>query len=543
MIRSYSVVFVVSLSILLGDLAQAQVTPSCNDKLLLVLSHFEKLSQIYRRSGDEEAVAQFIIDLAKSHGEKAVKDAVGNVIIELPATGEFVNQALAPIGLQSHIDMVLAVRDAKPGVDIRPNFARGVPGLETTDGWLHAKDHATTLGADNGIGVAMMLRYLTDKTIAHPPLTLFFTVEEETTGRGAAGLEIPPTVKQLINLDGEDFGYIWNGGLGASTIHAEFPTLPVVSVPKGYHALNVSLSGLKGGHSGLEIHLGRANGALLSAQFIYRLMLKIPETHLLKVVAGEKGVYNKIPSFFEVAFAIPASRHSDFDAFLADYRRSLADRFEDTDGLSYRLDQGMIEEVEENTLTGIDPSSVEFARLVTYLERLPNGVLTKSTAKGFTNGMDLSSNFSFFYVEKDAAGTGLRAEFGLMPRAFVNASIDRFVQSQSAYIQLLPLTKVLTVPKTSSAWTPNDQSPLIQLFNQVAVAEGFAPFAVQSAAGGLEPSYFVEKRPDLDAISFGPNITGAHTPDEKLEISSLEKTIRLLDAFLVALGRPARVRE
>lgn len=524
--------------------------PSGHHGLMTVLNYFRELSAIYRPSGQEQAARSLVETVARNHGLHYEIDGTGNILVTVPATGIFAGLGLPSVALQSHLDMVLAVQKTGVASEDDPTvvFRNGVPGVVVEDGWIHSKNYKTSLGADNGVGVTMALRYMSDLTIPHPPLKLLFTIDEETGGTGAENLKIPQDIAVLLNLDGEEFGTVWNGCLGSCRVEAQHSGVSSVAIPNEYIQIQISLLGLKGGHSGLDIHEGRGNAVHLAAKITEQLKADIPEALVVEIEAGEK-VLNKIPSSFTVTVAVPASASQTLLELAARFAGDVRREFDPIENPG--LAPGAVSPIQVHTSDATVTSTFaigpqDLSILTAHILSIPTGVLTHSNEPGFTNGMNLSSNLAYFIVKArtSAAGNSFEASYGMMPRAFVTDAIPPFTAQQELATRALPFANTqIQVPEPNPAWTPDAKAWIMDLFQTVATRETGRPFHVESAAGGLETAFFVKQNPMLQMISIGPDIEHPHTPKERANIESLARTIRLVDQLLISIGNDPRFRQ
>ncbi len=277
------------------------------------LDLFRELSRVYRPSFEEDAMRAYIasvVERAKPHWPEGaltlVKDAAGNILIRVPGTGRF-SKAL-PVALQGHMDMVMEHVDNDIGGDPRRFFHQGVTTEivhENGRAWMRSKGATSTLGADNGVFDAVGLLYVTDPTLEHPPLELVFTAAEERGLVGARKLELPITARSLLNLDSEIEGTITRGCQGAQRriLEGHAATEPV----SGYLAITLRMSGLAGGHSGLEIQRSLANAIVVIA----KALDGTSDVRLVSAMAGGDGALNKIANSCLVTLVVP---HTDADA-------------------------------------------------------------------------------------------------------------------------------------------------------------------------------------------------------------------------------------
>jgi dipeptidase D len=281
----------------------------------LVWQYFEQLTQVPRSSKHEEKVIAFMIDFAKKHNLEAKKDSAGNVLIKKPASKGMEN--VQSVIFQSHLDMVCTANK-----DVEINFATDPIPAYVDDKWVKAK--GTSLGADDGIGVAMMMAILTDETIQHGPVECLFTVDEETGLTGAFALETGFfDSKLLINLDSEEEGQIYIGCAGGIDCHAYFDYRQE-AIPANHVAYKFIINGLKGGHSGDEIHKGLGNANKIANRFLYQITKKY-QIRLSEFDGGDR--HNAIPRFADFIFTVDKDYAQDVKADFETFANEIKGEF------------------------------------------------------------------------------------------------------------------------------------------------------------------------------------------------------------------------
>lgn len=465
---------------------------------------FAKITQVPRPSKHEEQIIQYLLDFGKKHGIDTRKDAAGNVLMRKPATPGYENRR--SVILQSHVDMV-----CEKNSNVKHDFLKD-PIIPHIDGnWVKA--NGTTLGADDGIGVAAQLAILTDPTVAHGPIECLFTVDEETGLTGAFALEAGFFESEiLLNLDSEDEGELFIGCAGGIDTVAEF-TYTTSGCPADTRHFKLSVTGLKGGHSGDDIHKGLANAVKLLTRILHRLDRDL-RIHLTSIEGG--NLRNAIAREAFASFAISSGKVDQLNALLGDMRTALQQEFHTTEpNLSIEL-------------CPADASSVVFAHeaqetLLQLLYALPHGVIEMS--RDIPGLVETSTNLAS--IKK----TGNNTLFiTTSQRSSVNSAKEAIaMQVESAF--LLAGCKVQH-SDGYPGWAPNTQSPILdvsvkaykKLFGQDPI--------VRAIHAGLECGLFLEKYPRLDMVSFGPTIRGAHSPDERIDIASTLKFWELLIEIL-----------
>jgi dipeptidase D len=465
--------------------------------------HFYQITRIPRPSGQEAAVRQYVIDLAEKAGHSWRSDTTGNLVVAVPATAGLEQRPMVVI--QNHLDMVTV----KTG-DKSHDFATQALDLLVEDGWLRAD--RTTLGADNGLGCAAALALMTDESVVHPPLQLLFTVDEETGLGGALNLD-PQLIAGsiMLNLDTEDWNELYVGcaGGGGLEMRREFATVPC---PPGAEQWQLTLKGLAGGHSGIQIQEQLGNAIKLLAQCL-------EDVRGLQLASFDAGVaHNVIPREGRVAFACnPGEGKVLGDALEAIRARWL--------GYLPAADAALQLQLQPASFASA-VSSADSRRLLDLVAALPHGAQAYNLALP-AELVDLSCNLA-----------RLRLEEGSL---FLETSYRFFNEDQSLPLQqtFLGLARAFELDVTATVgypgWQPDFDSPLLKQASALHQRLfGHAP-AVKAIHAGLECGILKGKKPELDILSFGPTIRGAHSPTERLEIATVEPFWRFLTALLAEL--------
>ncbi len=469
-----------------------------NFKPEAIWKNFANLSTIPRCSNDEAAVAEMLTKLALQNNLKSFRDSLNNVLVYLPASPGFENRQ--SVCLQGHIDMVCQAKDGK-GSDIFPiRFVKEGDTLKT---------NGTTLGADNGLGLSAMMTFMSDPTIKHGPMELLFTTGEEIGLIGAKGFDYSRIHSKVIyNIDSEKDAITIGcaGGVVMQTILV--PTFtPIKTSRIGY---NIQISGFKGGHSGGDINLGRANAIKVMSQ----LLLDLRKFSLtIGEISGGSAI-NTIPRECQVRISIPARKNKKFIRVYESLTKKIAAQFP--------LEQPLF------TLTKM-PKGILYNRamdkqscnqLLSILKKLPNGVL--ATEEGNKDFVRTSNNVGFVAVTTDTIF------IKMLFRSSSNEQLD-YVKKVIESICVGQKTDMLF---RFAPWEPNFESELVKLASST-YSELFqkAPL-VRTTHGGLEAAVFSERLPGTQIISFGPTIHNAHTPNESIEISSVSKFWLLLLALM-----------
>jgi dipeptidase D len=470
----------------------------------LVWEQFDAITQVPRPSKKEEKIIEYLVNFAITHGIEYQKDSIGNVVMRKPATAGYQDRPC--VILQSHMDMVC---EKLPEVDF--DFENEPIRTKITDGWVMAE--GTTLGADCGIGMAAALALMLDSEAEHGPIEALFTVDEETGLTGAFNLgEGMLNGKYLVNLDSEDEGEIFIGCAGGVDTLAYFNVENEPS-PEGYDYYRLNISGLMGGHSGDDINKGRANSNKLMA----RILLEAQEDYRACVSYMDGGnLRNAIP---RDAYAIFGVEHVSSDKF--------KQRFAEW-ATEVKAEFGITEPQMQLELTSEPkPEKVLKAEcqqnLLHALVGVANGVIEMS--KAVEGLVETSTNLA-------------SVKFNGANQIVVTTSQRSSVESAKLYAKkMVESTFLLAGAEVKHSdgypgWAPNPNSELLR--HTVECYQdlfGTEP-KVKAVHAGLECGLFLEKYPDLEMVSFGPTLRGVHSPEERLEIATVDKFWILLKELL-----------
>lgn len=469
-------------------------------------AHFQMLCDTPRPSGHEAAVIANIQHFAERHQLTLVRDQVGNVILRKPATAGMENRP--GVILQSHLDMVPQKNSESPH-----DFTQDPITVRIEGDWVTAE--GTTLGADNGIGVAAILAVMESTELTHGPLEALFTIDEEAGMTGAKGLA--PGLLQgrlLFNLDTEDEGELYVGCAGGVDVTAQISPDWQAVAPNSC-ALHLSVSGLQGGHSGLDINLGRANANQLAALFIARLSDALP----VQVAAFNGGTLrNAIAREAQALLVVPATLR---DAVTAAFDKFCADM------------QGIYGDLETKmalTLSHAAPpsqalSALQSRQLVSALLSCPHGSLRMSQA--LPGIVETSNNLA------SVALTQQHLTIRCLVRSLSDCARDDLANTIARHFQLLDAETLLD--GAYPGWKPNMQSSLLAHMRNVYRDKYGQEPAVKVIHAGLECGLLGAIYPQWDMISFGPTIRGAHSPDERVHIGSVAAFWDCLVAGLATL--------
>ncbi len=459
-----------------------------------VLHFFREITRIPRESGHEEKIVAYLQQFAASRGLECKTDKIGNVMIGKPASKGYEDRPA--VVLQGHTDMVC---EKKSTSDF--DFSKDPIQFVIEDGWMIA--HDTTLGADNGIGVATAMAILDDDSIEHPRLECLFTVSEETGLDGARAVKKGfITGKTLINMDDEDEGYFCVGCAGGNDTVGTFTYREKKLLP-GAVVTRFSIGGGQGGHSGDDIDKNRINGVQQIARFVNEAFQY--RVDICEIAAGNKR--NAIARGGDVVLAIPARNESKVVALFNDFAARLKAEYAVTD-------PGLFFTAEPVTWKkgAIDGGTAH--RLVRALLSIPHGVIAMSA--DIPGLIETSTNLASVKMDK-----GHKILVGTMQRSSVNSQ-RIFLAERVAAVMQLAGAKVRH-SDGYPGWKPNMQSHVkdvcVESYKRLF---GHEP-VVRAIHAGLECGLFTEKFPDMDMIAFGPTLKGVHAPGERLDLASLDR--------------------
>ena len=459
-----------------------------------VFDCFAQVNLVPRPSKKEAKMIDFLVHFGKELNLETKVDEAGNVLIRKPATPGMENRKT--VILQSHMEMV-----CEKNADIEFNFMEDAIQTVIEGEWLKAK--GTTLGADDGIGVAMQMAILKADDIEHGPIECVFTVDEETGLTGA--FEMKPDFMQgdyLINLDSEDEGQIFVSCAGGAGTTATF-TFEPIEIPANFFFFQVTIKGLTGGHSGDDINKNRANANKLLARFLYNSM-QTYDLYLCDIQAG--GLHNAIPREATAICAIPMA---DKERIRIDLNILAADIEEE-----YKSTEPQMKFIlESTTATKTAVESGVTKRFITALQAVHNGVYA------------MCQDIDLVETSSNLASARLQEGNKIVVITSQRSSLMSARKNMSATIRAtFDLAGATT--ETSGGypgWAMNPKSDILRIASETyQQLFGKSP-KVLGIHAGLECGLFSEKYPGLDMISFGPTLRGVHSPDERLHIPSVEK--------------------
>jgi dipeptidase D len=468
-----------------------------------VWRHFATICATPRASGHEERLRSRLLAWALEQGLDARVDGAGNLLVAKPASAGY--ESAPGFVLQAHLDMV-----CQKNSDSMHDFSRDPIVPVCRDGWLSAE--ATTLGADNGIGASLILAALEDRSLAHGPLEALLTVGEEAGMDGARGLA-PEALhgRAMLNLDSEDWGEFYLGCAGGLDVDVSRPGASE-AVPAGHRGFRIILRGLRGGHSGVDIHEERGNAIKLLVQVLRKLEQAAP-LRLARLQGG--SARNALAREAFACCTLPAAAAADLPAFLtarqAELRRELAG-----------VDEGLTLAFETDDTVAAVLSRAEQAVWLASLHAAPHGV--RRMSRRVPGVVETSNNLGMVDLGPQAGSCNF------MVRSLIDEG-SRALAEEIASLFSLSGTAV-RIGGYYPGWSPDPDSPLLRRCQSVFRREFHAEAAVKVIHAGLECGIISGKYPGMDIVSFGPTIRGAHAPGERVEIASVERCWRLLTAIL-----------
>ena len=473
-----------------------------------VFDIFAQICKVPRPSKHEEKISQWLQDFAAQHGIDCVADEAMNVIMRVPATPGYENHK--GVILQAHMDMV-----CEKNGDVTHDFMTDP--IETyVDGeWLKAK--GTTLGADDGIGIAMALAAITDKELAHPAIECLFTVDEETGLTGAMKLQDGMlNHKRLINLDSEDDGQIFIGCAGGIDTLAKMHYQGEGLEAKGERIpIRLSVTGLMGGHSGDDINKGRANANQILVWFLARLW---PQTEVQLASIQGGNLRNAIAREAEAVIAIPM-------AFKEQIRIEWNHFVAQMEGVFGEVEKEMCLELETCDMPQTFIPTDKAYRLIMALCECPHGMIAMS--KEMPGLVETSTNLASIKMRDGYI------EINTSQRSSIESSKHHL---KWAVEQALAMACDEVIHGDGyPGWAPNPKSELLEVVKKSYVDLFKADPQVLAIHAGLECGLFLEKYPYLDMVSFGPQMVGVHSPQERLSIPSTERCYKWLRQTLQSL--------
>ena len=473
-----------------------------------IIDNFARISAIPRQSGNEAQVREYLLNWAREHKFAAEVDEVGNLIIRVPASkGQEKRKAIV---LQGHLDMV-----CEKTPDSTHDFYHDPIKLVQDGDWLKAD--RTTLGADNGIAIAIAMCLMTDSKVEHPAVELLFTIEEETGLTGALGLK-PGTLKgkNLINIDSENDNVFTVGCAGGKDTHIELD-LDYEEVPNDYTALHVMVGGCTGGHSGENIINERANAIRVLVRVLHNIREQT-DLRLIGIIGGT--AHNAIPRDAEATFYVPVSETEKIAATISQMQATISSEFLLTDP-GMKISCKTLHETPDRRAM----LSYVSLKALDLISSVPHGVAARSTE--MPHLVETSSNLAKVWVNEG--------------KLFIMSSQRSSVMSRRDAIT----ARIEAVARLGGArshsgngypsWRPDFKSALVKKSREIYIDLFGEEPRIEAIHAGLECGLIGNIHPGMQMISLGPTIKNPHSPEEKLFMPSLSKTYRLLTRMLAEI--------
>lgn len=477
----------------------ANLQPSC------IWRNFDALTKVPRPSGHLEKVQQFLLDFAKRVGVEAFIDEGNNIVMKKPATPGMERRKV--VLMQAHMDMV-------PQKSPESNHNFETDPIETYidgEGWVRAK--GTTLGADNGLGVAAIMAVMEATDLQHGPVEGLITADEETGMFGANDLpkgELNGDI--MLNLDSEMWGKFVIGSAGGVDVDTTLDYKEVETDPEDA-ALKVTLKGLRGGHSGLEIHEGRANANKLMVRFV-REAIETCEARLVSWNGG--NMRNAIPFKAEVVLTMPKENVEAVKALVDDWKANFEDE--------YKYIEENIEFFAEKVETPKTEVPVEIQdNLIDAIYACHNGVVRMIPA--YPDVVETSSNLAIIKIENG------KAAFKILVRSSREDMKDYAVKTLESCFNMAGMK--VEASGSYGGWDPNPNSEILNMLKRIYKEQNGKEAIVQVDHAGLECSVILEKYPNMDVVSLGPTLLSPHTTNERCQISTVEPFWKLLKQVLI----------
>ncbi|MFC2133776.1 aminoacyl-histidine dipeptidase [Bacteroidota bacterium] len=456
--------------------------------------HFEEICKRPHPSKKEEQLVEYVVGFGKKNNLETIKDDFGNVLIKKPATPGM--ESRKTVVLQGHLDMV---PETNTGSTF--NFEKDPIEPRVEGDWVKA--NGTTLGSDNGIGVAATLAVLESNDVEHGPIEALFTLDEETGMFGAAALK-PDFMKGeiMLNMDSEEDGALYIGCAGGKNTYAKFDYTGN-DAPAKTIAYEVTVSGLKGGHSGLDIHMGKGNAIKILGRLLWEMEAKF-DIRLSKINAGSK--HNAIPRESFAVVRIKEKLAEEFVESLLEFNNKIKNELG-------AVEPGFKITAEPVKSKGKVIDKKTTGNLLKALYAVPHGVLKMSA--DIAGLVETSTNLAVIKT------TGKAVSIITSQRSSVDSEKVDAANTVAAVFNLAKAD--VKFGDDYPGWQPDINSPILGVMKErYKAAYGTDP-EIKAIHAGLETGIIKEKYPDMDMISFGPTIMGAHSPDERVQISTVSK--------------------
>jgi len=469
----------------------------------LLWKRFYEITRVPRPSKKEEKIREHLKKFLKDQNVSFQEDKVGNILAKIPATVGY--EKSPTVVLQGHIDMV-----CEKNKSTKHDFENDPIEIKREDGWITAE--GTTLGSDNGIGVAASLAVINDEDVIHGPIEILMTVDEETGMTGANHLEPGfVTGKILLNMDSEEDGAFYVGCSGGVDTLASFE-IKTMNCPSGYSAHEIMITGLKGGHSGLDIIQGRANAIKL----LGRTLNKLSKIDYSVGSLSGGSLRNAIPREAEAVVMIKEGQESEAEGIIGNFEKMLQNEYRKSDG-GLKIVFKKSDDVPGNVFTP------EFQNeIINLLLTLPHGVIAMS--QDIPGLVETSTNLATVSTDDG------KLNISTSQRSSIESAKDYIASSVKAAL-VLAGGKV-TVGDGYPGWKPDMDSQILKTSKEVFRELFKKEPDIKAIHAGLECGILGSKNKGLDMISFGPTIQGAHSPDEKVNIETVQKFYDLLKGIL-----------
>lgn len=472
-----------------------------NLKPQAIWKYFDEILKIPRPSGKEERILEYLKAFASSNELTVKQDKTGNLLISKPAARGY--ETKKGVILQSHVDMV-----CEKNQDTEHNFETDPIEAYAEGGWVKAK--GTTLGADNGIGIAAQLAVLADRSLKHGTLECLFTVDEERGLTGAFGLEtgfLKGSV--LLNLDSEDDGELFIGCAGGIDTLVDIPLI-TEKAEKNMKAGRIEVSGLLGGHSGDDINRGRGNANKIIARVLFALLEEFP-VRLSSLEGG--NLRNAIPREAGAEIVYHPEHGEQIGRMVEKYSLILKDELRYDAGVEINFAQG--DHFPEMLIT-----TACTQRIVNALHACVNGVVSMS--QDIPELVETSTNLASIRTDLN---NGVMHLITSQRSSVATAKLDLASRIRSLFLMC---DAKVRHSDAYPGWNPNPDSQVLEVTHRAYTKLFGEEPVVRAIHAGLECGLFLEKYPEMDMVSFGPTIKGAHSPDERMEIHTVEKFWELL---------------
>ena len=469
-----------------------------------IWEYFKEISRIPRPSGKEEKILKFLINFAESLDLKYMQDKVGNLLIMKPSSSG--KEKVKTVILQSHVDMV-----CEKNMDIDHDFDNDQIEAIVEGDWIKAK--GTTLGADDGIGIASQMAVLAAKDIEHGPIECLFTIDEESGMTGAKGLQADFLKgKILLNLDSEDEGELFIGCAGGIDTVAKY-SYESIDTNNNSKAYKILVNGLKGGHSGDEINKDLGNSIKILNRFLWQAVQRFGvKIHLF----NGGNLRNAIPREAYAVIVVPEEKAKELEDYFYEFVRIISSEYIKTEPNLRLL-------IEKTDMPGEVLEETFQLKLLSSLYACPHGALSMS--KEIPGLVETSTNLASIKFQNER-----QIKVTTSQRSSVeSAKMDAAWMVESAFS--LSNAKI-EHSGGYPGWTPDTSSEILKIARMAYGRLFKTESEVKAIHAGLECGLFFEKYPELDMVSFGPTIRGAHSPDERLHIGSTYKFWDLLIEIL-----------